>query len=142
MTYPALDIVPAPPTAAVIPARGYWGRVWRQVSRDPVTIACATILILIILAAIFAPYVAPFDPNKTSMINRLKPFGYRDYILGSDELGRDMLSRLLYGGRLSLVMGVMPVVAGVEGCRRTRVTHAAGTATTRPTGTVGRTSRG
>jgi len=113
MTYPALDIVPAPPTAAAIPARGYWRRVWRQVSRDPVTIACATILSLIVLAAIFAPYVAPFDPSKTSMLNRLKPFGYRDYLLGSDELGRDMLSRLLYGGRLSLLMGVTPVAAAL-----------------------------
>ena len=45
------------------------------------------------------------------MLNRLKPFGYPDYLLGSDELGRDMLSRLLYGGRLSLLMGVTPVVA-------------------------------
>ena len=79
MTYPTLDIVPAPPTAAAIPARGYWARVWRQVSREPVTIACATILILIVLAAIFAPYLAPADPSKTSMINRLKPFGYRLY---------------------------------------------------------------
>ena len=113
MTYPALDIVPVPPTAAAIPARGYWRRVWRQVSRDPVTIACATILSLIVLAAIFAPYVAPFDPSKTSMLNRLKPFGYRDYLLGSDELGRDMLSRLLYGGRLSLLMGVTPVAAAL-----------------------------
>jgi peptide/nickel transport system permease protein len=47
------------------------------------------------------------------MINRLKPFGYRNYLLGSDELGRDMLSRLLYGGRLSLLMGVTPVLAAL-----------------------------
>ena len=124
MTYPALDIVPVPPTRphpdppplageGWVGGRGYWRRVWRQVSRDPVTIACATILSLIVLAAIFAPYVAPFDPNKTSMLNRLKPFGYRDYLLGSDELGRDMLSRLLYGGRLSLLMGVTPVAAAL-----------------------------
>jgi peptide/nickel transport system permease protein len=113
MTFPALDITPAPPLAGAIPVRGYWARVGRQVSRDPVTIACAAILILIVLAAIFAPYLAPADPNKTSMINRLKPFGYRNYLLGSDELGRDMLSRLLYGGRLSLLMGVTPVAAAL-----------------------------
>jgi peptide/nickel transport system permease protein len=44
------------------------------------------------------------------MVKRLKPIGYPGYILGSDELGRDMCTRLLYGGRLSLIMGIMPVV--------------------------------
>jgi peptide/nickel transport system permease protein len=113
MTFPALDILSAPPATAVIPARGYWGRVWRQVSRDPATIVCATILILIFLSAVFANHLAPADPYKTSMLNRLKPFGYRSYLLGSDELGRDLLSRLLYGGRLSLLMGVTPVAGAL-----------------------------
>jgi peptide/nickel transport system permease protein len=113
MTLPALDIIPTSPVSAAFPARGYWGRVWRQVRRDPVTIACATILILIFLSAIFANHLAPADPYKTSMLNRLKPFGYRDYLLGSDELGRDLLSRLLYGGRLSLFMGVTPVAGAL-----------------------------
>jgi peptide/nickel transport system permease protein len=114
MSLPALDIVPAPPpVAAVIPARGYWVRVSRQLARDPVTIACATILLAIALSAIFADHLAPADPYKTSILNRLKPFGYRGYLLGSDELGRDLLSRLLYGGRLSLLMGVTPVVGAL-----------------------------
>jgi peptide/nickel transport system permease protein len=113
MTLPAIDIIPASPVSASFPARGYWGRVWRQVTRDPVTIACAMILILIFLSAIFANYLAPADPYKTSMLNRLKPFGYRGYLLGSDELGRDLLSRLLYGGRLSLLMGVTPVAGAL-----------------------------
>jgi peptide/nickel transport system permease protein len=113
MTMPAVELVPAPPPTAAIPARGYWGRVWRQVSRDPITIACATILILIFLSAIFADHLAPVDPYKTSMLNRLKPFGHSGYLLGSDELGRDMLSRLLFGGRLSLLMGVTPVVVAL-----------------------------
>ena len=58
----------------------------------------------------FAPLIAPFDPYKESIIGRLKPFGWRDHLLGTDELGRDMLSRLLYGGRVSLLMGVVPVL--------------------------------
>jgi len=91
MSLPALDIVPLPPAIA-LPARGYWRRVWRQVSRDRVTILCATILVAIVLSAIFAGQLAPADPYKTSMINRLKPIGYRAYLLGSDELGRDLLS--------------------------------------------------
>lgn len=113
MTLPAADTVAARAALSAGAARGYWGRVWRQLSRDPVTIACATILILIVLSAIFANYLAPFDPYKTSMLNRLKPFGYRGHLLGTDELGRDLLSRLLYGGRLSLLMGVSPVLAAL-----------------------------
>ena len=62
------------------------------------------------LAAIFAPLLAPSDPYKTSMIRRLKPIGSPGHLLGTDELGRDMLSRLIYGGRLSLLMGVTPVL--------------------------------
>ncbi|HJU19612.1 MAG TPA: ABC transporter permease [Stellaceae bacterium] len=115
MTLPALDIVPAPPapTIAPPPGRGYWKRVGRQLSRDPVTIVCATILVLIFLSAIFADHLAPADPYKTDMIDRLKPFGFRGHLFGTDELGRDVLSRLLYGGRLSLLMGVSPVVGAL-----------------------------
>ena len=68
------------------------------------------VILLIVLAAIFAPYVAPADPFKGSMLRRLKPIGYPGYPLGGDELGRDMLSRLIYGGRLSIFMGVVPVL--------------------------------
>lgn len=89
--------------------RGYWAGVVRRLSRDPVAMTAAAIILIIVLAAIFAPWVAPADPYKGSMIRRLKPVGDAVYLLGSDELGRDMLSRLIYGGRLSLVMGVLPV---------------------------------
>jgi peptide/nickel transport system permease protein len=113
MTMPAVDLVPVPPPTAAIPARGYWGRCGGNCHDDPVTIACATILLLILLSAIFADHLAPAEPYKTSMLNRLKPIGYPGYLLGSDELGRDLLSRLLFGGRLSLLMGVTPVVVAL-----------------------------
>ena len=90
--------------------RGYWMGVGRRLLRDPIAIAAATVILIIVLAAVLAPLVAPADPYKGSMIRRLKPVGDAFYLLGSDELGRDMLSRLIYGGRLSLVMGMLPVV--------------------------------
>jgi peptide/nickel transport system permease protein len=90
--------------------RGYWSGVVRRLLRDPVAVAAIVVILLIVLAALFAPYVAPADPYKSSMIRRLKPIGDAMYLLGSDELGRDLLSRLIYGGRLSLAMGVSPVV--------------------------------
>jgi peptide/nickel transport system permease protein len=90
--------------------RGYWQSVAYRLRHDPVTLAFGAVVLLIVLAAIFAPWVAPFDPYKESIVGRLKPFGWRDHLLGTDELGRDMLSRILYGGRVSLLMGVMPVL--------------------------------
>jgi peptide/nickel transport system permease protein len=56
------------------------------------------------------PWLAPADPYSASMLNRLKPIGTPGYVLGSDELGRDMLSRLIVGTRLSLFMGITPVL--------------------------------
>ena len=96
-------------SAAILPRQGYWRTVQRRLLSDYLTLFFLTIIILLFLAAIFAPWLAPFDPNKTSMIYRLKPMGYRQFLLGTDELGRDMLSRLLYGARLSLMMGLVPV---------------------------------
>jgi peptide/nickel transport system permease protein len=91
--------------------RSYWLVVWRQLRSMPVALISALILLLIVGAAVFAPWLAPFDPYKGSMIRRLLPVGSVGYLLGTDELGRDMITRLMYGGRLSLLMGVVPVFA-------------------------------
>jgi len=96
-------------TQVIAKSRNYWSTVLDRLSRDPVTLAFGAILLLILLSAIFADVLAPADPFKTSMIKRLKPIGTDGFPLGADELGRDMLSRLLYGGRLSLMMGISPV---------------------------------
>lgn len=89
--------------------RGYWPTVFSRLMRDPITVGCAIIVLLIVLAAIFAPMIAPADPYKTSMLKRLAPIGSPGFILGTDELGRDMLTRLIYGGRISLFTAIAPV---------------------------------
>jgi peptide/nickel transport system permease protein len=94
-----------------IPSRSYWFVVARQLRQEPVAMASAVVLLLIICAAVFAPWLAPADPFKASMLKRLLPIGSSGYWLGTDELGRDMVTRLMYGGRLSLLMGVVPVFA-------------------------------
>src|SRR5882757_2221120 len=91
-------------------SRGYWGSVGHRLLRDPVAMVALTVILLLVLAAVFAPYVAPADPFRGSMLRRLKPIGFPGYPLGADELGRDMLTRLIYGGRLSLFIGVTPVL--------------------------------
>jgi len=88
---------------------GYWATVWRRFRRDPVSMIALTVIVLLILVAIFAPWIAPQDPYKGATLRRLRPPGTPGFPLGSDELGRDMLSRLIYGARLSLFMGVTPV---------------------------------
>ena len=93
--------------------RGYWTMVGIRLSRDKVSVACAAILLLIIFASIFAPLLAPHDPAAGSVFKRLAPIGTEGYVLGSDELGRDMLSRLLYGGRVSLFVGLFPVLGAL-----------------------------
>lgn len=90
-------------------SEGYWAGVWKRVKRDPVTIICASVLLVMFLIILFAPLIAPHDPFQGSMLRRLRPIGTEGHILGTDELGRDMLTRLIYGGRLSWFMGIVPV---------------------------------
>ncbi len=96
--------------AKVEKTSGYWSNVGRRLLRDKVAVACALILLTIALAAIFAPFLGLSDPYQGSMIRRLRWVGTPGYPLGTDELGRDMIARLIYGGRLSLLIGLTPVV--------------------------------
>ncbi|MDB5529913.1 MAG: transporter permease [Devosia sp.] len=106
------NLIPIPATQAAPSqrVRSYWGSVWNRLRYDYVTLFCLALIILIVLSAVFAPWLAPMDPDKSSMANRLRPIFHPKYFLGTDEQGRDLLSRMLYGGRVSLLMGIMPVV--------------------------------
>jgi peptide/nickel transport system permease protein len=87
----------------------YWKLVWWRLRQDKVTLTAAAVILCIVLSAVLAPYLAPHNPAQGSIRKRLAPVGTPGYMLGTDEQGRDMLSRLLYGGRLSLTAGVVPV---------------------------------
>ena len=78
---------------------GYWGRVWERLRADKVTLTVTGVLAAIVLMAIFAPLLATHDPLQGSILGRLKGFGYNGHLLGTDETGRDLFSRLLYGAR-------------------------------------------
>ncbi len=105
-----VDATLVQPPLNPVRSAGYWQNVGRRLVRDKTAMAAAAVLLLLALAAIFAPLIAPVDPLEGRLINRLKPIGTEGHLLGTDELGRDMLSRLIWGGRLSLLMGVTPVV--------------------------------
>jgi peptide/nickel transport system permease protein len=102
------------PTPEAAPARarhgrGYWKNVWVRLREDKGTIAVIVILLAIILMAVFAPLLTPHDPFQASVLKRLKPIGTEGHWLGTDEIGRDLWARMVYGGRLSLLCGVLPV---------------------------------
>lgn len=101
-------MAPASPVVAV--RQGYWRGVFRRLLRDPGGLIVGTLILLLLALALFGPWLIVKDPYQTSMFLRLKPIGSDGFVLGSDELGRDMLSRLILGARLSLFMGIVPVV--------------------------------
>lgn len=89
---------------------GYWQSVAQRLRRDKVAMGAAAVIVLLLLLALLGAWITPHDPYKASMMMRLKPIGTEHFGLGTDELGRDMLSRLMAGARLSLFMGIAPVV--------------------------------
>ncbi|MFQ3583774.1 MAG: ABC transporter permease [Cyanobacteriota bacterium] len=109
-TTPVLSTAAAEAGSLSAKSRGYWATVWMRLRRDPLSVICAVTLAFLILIAVFAPLLAPYDPAQGSMLIRLSPIGADGHLLGTDELGRDILSRLMYGGRVSLVMGLTPVL--------------------------------
>lgn len=82
--------------------------VWRRFRRHPGAIAGAIVLSLLVLSVLLAP-LSPYDPEAADMANRLQPPSWQ-HPFGTDPLGRDMLTRVLYGGRVSLSVGLMVVL--------------------------------
>jgi peptide/nickel transport system permease protein len=85
----------------------------RRLRRDRVAVAGAIFLVLVALVSLLAPVLAPHDPIETNLSVRLAPPGTPGYPLGADELGRDMLSRLIWGGRISLLIGFSAVMVAM-----------------------------
>jgi peptide/nickel transport system permease protein len=88
----------------------------RQAKRYPV-VPVALLTLLLVIPALFAPFVAPYDPLKGSLAKRLKPPAWQqggtiEHPLGTDKLGRDMLSRIIYGARVSLMVSLIAIVVG------------------------------
>jgi ABC-type dipeptide/oligopeptide/nickel transport system permease subunit len=90
-------------------------RTIRVMSDRPVVVAGAVVVFLVIIVAIFAPFIAPYDYNDQNLTDRLqKPSS--THWLGTDALGRDVFSRLIYGTRISLLVGIVAVsLAGAVG---------------------------
>jgi len=89
---------------------------WHKVKRYPL-IPLAILLFFVVIPALFAPWVAPHEPFQGSLSDRLTPpawqaGGTMEHILGTDKLGRDMLSRIIYGARISLTVSLIAIFVG------------------------------
>lgn len=90
---------------------------WQRLRRNPMAIGGAILVLLFVLVAIFAPLLAPFDPTEQVLKGQVRP-GFipgpsSEHLLGSDSLGRDELSRLIFGARQSLIVGVLATSVGL-----------------------------
>ena len=93
-------------------------RAWRKFARNPAALVGMFILLVVVGAAVAAPWITPHDPAKQSLIRRFTPpvwatGGNAAYPLGTDQIGRDILSRIIHGARISLLVGVLAVVVSV-----------------------------
>src|SRR5512138_3038869 len=99
------------------PARA-GSRAWRRFALNPAAIVGSVILFIVVGAALAAPLIAPHDPSKQSLLRRFTPpmwqaGGNPTYPLGTDQVGRDVLSRIIHGARISLLVGVAAVIVSL-----------------------------
>jgi len=98
--------------AAIRSRESRWGAVWRRFSRRRVAVVALAVIVVVALAALLAPFIAPFDPAAQSWSAvRKPPTGL--HWLGTDELGRDIFSRIVYGARASLLAGTVSVAIAI-----------------------------
>ncbi len=93
-------------------------RAWRRFALNPAAVTGTLILLVVVSAALAAPWVAPHDPAKQSLLHRFTPpvwqtGGTATYPLGTDQVGRDVLSRIVHGARISLLVGVSAVIVSL-----------------------------
>src|SRR5256885_12966478 len=103
MTVAPSDIALSAPAAP--PRVGWRRRAWRYVRRHPTMIFGGVLLVIMMMMAVFAPYLGTVDPQALSPIRRLR-WPSAQYWFGTDMLGRDVYSRTVYGARVSLIVGL------------------------------------
>ena len=96
--------------------RGTRTRLLLRFLRNPLALLGAVLILVIVFAAVFAPWVAPHGPLEMDLLEPYLPPGSPSHLLGTDNFGRDILSRIIYGSRISLLIGIVVVsIASVVG---------------------------
>src|SRR5712664_5027373 len=106
------------PYADDLPRATSGSRAWRKFARNPTAVLGALILLSVVSAALAAPWITPHDPATQSLIRRFTPpvwqaGGNAAYPLGTDQVGRDVLSRIVHGTRISLLVAVSAVIVSL-----------------------------
>jgi peptide/nickel transport system permease protein len=115
MTAPVSSDLTTQPDEPFVETEGFWRTTLRRLLRHPVGRIGLIIVIILVLMAIFGPLISPYDPNAIDFENRFSPPTLEHYF-GTDDFGRDTYSRILYGARISLMVGVIAVlIAGTLG---------------------------
>ena len=103
---------PAPAETVSARVRTPWTEFWRKFRRQPVAIAALVFVLLLVLLAVFAPLISPYDAENFFDYDRLNQSPSWQHWMGVDPLGRDIFSRILWGARISLAAGFLSVVLG------------------------------
>ncbi|MDH6123221.1 ABC transporter permease [Kitasatospora sp. GP82] len=86
-----------------------WQEVWHRFAANKLALVGLVLVVGLLLTAVFAPLIAPHDPLKQDLMNTLKPPS-GEHLFGTDILGRDQLSRVIYGSRIAVIVGVVSIV--------------------------------
>ncbi len=86
-----------------------WGDVWRRLKRNKLAMAALVVIVVLVLSCVFANVIAPYSPSEMDAANRLSGCSVK-HILGTDSYGRDTFTRILYGGRVSLLVSLLSVI--------------------------------
>lgn len=95
-------------------ARGLWKDAWRRFRRHKAAMIGSSVLLFIVLACLLGPFISPYDPTKTGLAEGKEYLAPSlEHPFGTDDLGRDVLTRILHGGRISLLVGTLAVVVSI-----------------------------
>src|SRR3989442_12238006 len=111
------NAITVPALTAVVPAaqagEGYWQIAWRRLRRHRLAWGGLLIIVLLVAVGVGAPWIAPYKFEQIDLLNRFAmPFASR-HLLGTDDLGHDVLTRLLFAGRVSLLVGFAAALSAV-----------------------------
>ncbi|PWH13735.1 MAG: peptide ABC transporter permease [Anaerolineae bacterium] len=99
-------------TRSHTPSQSPWVLFWRRFRKHKMALAGIFIVLVICLLVALAPFIAPYDPMTQNLLNRLQPPSAQHW-LGTDDLGRDLWTRILYGGRISLSVGLLAMSVSI-----------------------------
>ena len=109
----AISMAPLAAAQAHLAGEGYWQIAWRRLRKHHLAMGALFVIFLLILTAIFAPWIAPSKFEEIDLLNRFASPFRSGHLLGTDDLGHDVLTRLLYAGRVSLLVGFAAAFSAV-----------------------------